>query len=101
MGESLKVGSVKGSQQDNSPLERGALDILGGSKVQRAEETKRIIFTMKGQAISILLEGFWDGQLLRAATNKIERYYRGLKQQRLREAVSANAGIAKKETGNG
>jgi hypothetical protein len=74
------------------PTAEQARDILGGTYEQRQSEVKKMVVTMTNAAdVHVELFGFWDGKLVRAATNSIERYYRKLKGDRLRESVRAKS----------
>ena len=71
--------------QDSAPLSSA----LEGDKEQQTMEVKRIILTMLSSTdIKVSFEGFWDGRLLRNATNMIEKSYRTIRHQKLREVTS-------------
>ena len=77
------------SQDTSAPLNLSSA--LSESSEQKAFEPKKITLTMTTPTdIKISFEGFWDGHLIRIATNKIERQYRTIRHQKLRDVTTAH-----------
>jgi len=77
---------------------KGLQQELGGSIEQRLESEKRILLTMKSPSeVDVQMLGFWNGKLVRAATNAIERSYRTFKNAHVRDSVAEKSKREKAE----